>query len=147
MDGDRFDALARSLATPRSRRAVVRVVAGSAAGGLLALVGAGRAGADPCKGTGKECKKGIQCCSGSCAPPTDSISTHGSGRRSLPGRRPLLSGSNLPERDLQLLTHGRIQARAGGPGASLARRDIKETIAPSSFSSTRLAAARERIGR
>jgi hypothetical protein len=79
MDGNRFDALTRSLATPRSRRAVVRTLAGSAAGGLIALAGRRPAGADLCKGTGKECKKNIQCCSGSCAPPTASISTHGSG--------------------------------------------------------------------
>jgi hypothetical protein len=47
MDGNRFDDLARTLAHPRTRRSLVRALAGTAAGGLLAVVGADRAQAKP----------------------------------------------------------------------------------------------------
>jgi hypothetical protein len=79
VDGDRFDALARSLAVPRPRRAFLKGVAGGAVGGLLVLIGRDEASADDCKRTGKQCKKGIQCCSGNCVPsPSGSKSTAGS---------------------------------------------------------------------
>jgi hypothetical protein len=76
MDGDRFDALARSLATSHPRRTVLRGVFGGAAGGMLSLVGRSGADADLCKPLEKQCKKDVQCCSGHCAPsPSGSIST------------------------------------------------------------------------
>ena len=42
MDADRFDDLARALAATASRRAVLRRLAGTAAGGALALLAGGR---------------------------------------------------------------------------------------------------------
>src|SRR5262245_56375528 len=75
MDGQWFDVLAKNLAGLTTRRGVLKGLTGSAAGGLLALVGLGSAEADVCKPTGKECKKDGQCCSGSCVPPTHSQST------------------------------------------------------------------------
>ena len=69
MDDREFDRVARAVAAGRTRRAVVRTLAGGAAGGLLALLGRGEAGANACRGTGKTCKRGRQCCSGNCAPP------------------------------------------------------------------------------
>lgn len=45
MDGHRFDALARSLGGARSRRALLRIVAGGTAGVFVPLLGVGRASA------------------------------------------------------------------------------------------------------
>ena len=67
MNQDRFDDLTRTLASPTSRRTVLKTLAGSAAGGLLALLGGGEAAADDtCKPVGKKCRKAAQCCSGVC---------------------------------------------------------------------------------
>ena len=65
MDGDRFDALARSLAAHRPRRAALRALAGAALAGPLALVGA-REAAARCLRNGEACRRGPQCCSGVC---------------------------------------------------------------------------------
>jgi hypothetical protein len=79
MDGASFDRMARELAAGRTRRNVIKGL-GAAALGALGLAGAGRrAGADECKGTGKACSKGSQCCSGNCAPAPDKGSVAGSG--------------------------------------------------------------------
>jgi hypothetical protein len=68
MDHERFDDLTRALATTTSRRQFLKTLAGSAAGGLLALLGIGEAAADDtCKPIGKKCRKNAQCCSGNCA--------------------------------------------------------------------------------
>jgi hypothetical protein len=76
MEGKRFDALARGLAARRSRRELAKALAAGTAGGVMALVGSSRVGADLCKEDTKVCKKDVQCCSGSCAPsPSGSIST------------------------------------------------------------------------
>ncbi len=75
MDGQRFDNLTRSLVTPASRREVLRLVAGGAAGGLLAVLGAGRTRAmcknddpncmdDKCKDAGHVCNADDRCCGG-----------------------------------------------------------------------------------
>jgi hypothetical protein len=45
MDRDRFDALARALAAPSSRRAAIRALGGAAVGGVLAPAGVGRVAA------------------------------------------------------------------------------------------------------
>ncbi len=68
MDHDRFDDLTRALASTTSRRTVLKTLAGSAAGGLLAMLGVGDTAAAPvgCKASGKSCKRGDQCCSGVC---------------------------------------------------------------------------------
>ena len=54
MDGHRFDDLTRSLATSATRRQTVRLMAGGAAAGLLAVLGAGRATAK-CKEDDPNC--------------------------------------------------------------------------------------------
>jgi hypothetical protein len=69
-EGHSVDELARGLATgTMSRRQVLKVLGGTLAGGLLAVlgVGGGVAAADECKRNGKRCKKNSQCCSGNCA--------------------------------------------------------------------------------
>lgn len=63
MDGDRFDTLTRRLATPPTRRRVIKALGGALAGALL---GGRVAAADGCKAGGKACKKDSQCCSGYC---------------------------------------------------------------------------------
>jgi hypothetical protein len=76
MDGSRFDALARRAAAPRSRRRLLRALGGALAGALL---GGGAAAAEDCKGTGKACSKGSQCCSGNCTPAPGKTSVAASG--------------------------------------------------------------------
>src|SRR5215204_218450 len=49
MDETRFDALARSLTQPRSRRGLTRLLGGLGVGGPLALFGAGETAAKPKK--------------------------------------------------------------------------------------------------
>jgi hypothetical protein len=69
-EGHSVDELARGLATgTMSRRQVLKVLGGTLAGGLLAVlgVGSGVAAADECKRNGKACKKDSQCCSGICS--------------------------------------------------------------------------------
>jgi hypothetical protein len=75
MDSNRFDALTKSLATPDSRRGVLKRFGAGIAGGLVAL-GLGTAGAAPggqgngngepggnrCGGPGQPCKWNRQCC-------------------------------------------------------------------------------------
>jgi hypothetical protein len=74
MDGNRFDALTRSLAAPRTRRGVLKTLGAGIAAGLGAL-GLGNAGAAPggqgkgkgpqpgrCGLDGQPCKWNRQCC-------------------------------------------------------------------------------------
>ncbi len=69
MDQDRFDRIAKSLATPGSRRRVLGGLLGGALGGLLARLGPEEAGATHagCRHTGATCTRPGQCCSGRCA--------------------------------------------------------------------------------
>jgi hypothetical protein len=68
MDQNAFDDLTRALARGTSRRQALKLLGGSLAGGLLAVLGVGEAAADDtCKPIGKKCKKNSQCCSGNCA--------------------------------------------------------------------------------
>ena len=65
MDQERFDRIARTLASGQSRRGVLKGLTGTALGGLLAAVGAGEAGArGPCRAPNHKCGKGkhAQCC-------------------------------------------------------------------------------------
>ncbi len=70
MRDEQFDELARGFAATTSRRQAVKLLAGAAAGGLLALVGAPRARAHHkpghCKDLGRHCGNDKQCCSGFC---------------------------------------------------------------------------------
>ncbi len=75
MDDHRFDDFAKALATGSSRRRVLKGLAGSAAAGLLSLVGVAGTDAKPkagrgCKRAGKKCRADAQCCSGTCDPMT-----------------------------------------------------------------------------
>ena len=74
MDGNRFDDATRALAAAgtTSRRQALRLLAGSALGGVLVLLGRGEAAA-ACQANGTRCKEGKQCCSGRCVrkPGTD----------------------------------------------------------------------------
>lgn len=60
MDGERFDAITRTLATGGSRRTLLRAFAG-AIGASLAGVGTAL-GAPRCKRTGQRCKSNADCC-------------------------------------------------------------------------------------
>ncbi len=62
MDASRFDALARSLATIRSRRRLL----GSLAAGALGLLVPGRADAARCRKDSHTCSKHAHCCSRFC---------------------------------------------------------------------------------
>ena len=65
MDGQRFDAISKGLASSNSRRATLRAVtAGVLAAGLSAL-GLHEAAAK-CNKEGKKCKKQKECCSKKC---------------------------------------------------------------------------------
>ena len=64
MDSRRFDEIARALAGTRSRRNVLRLLAGNAAVGMFAH--AGLAAPARCAERGKPCERDSQCCSGSC---------------------------------------------------------------------------------
>jgi hypothetical protein len=72
MDPNRFDELTKHIADGVSRRKVFKGIGGSAIGGLLALTGAGRAGATndhddhDCDDVGKRCDKNKDCCTGKC---------------------------------------------------------------------------------
>ena len=73
MDQERFDRIARTLASGQSRRGVLKGLTGTAIGGLLAAVGIGEAVAAPpagkpskCYGDNSSCTNGKQCCSGTC---------------------------------------------------------------------------------
>lgn len=70
MTGERFDELSRNLATEKTRRGFVKLAAATSGGGVLALIGVGRASAaDPgrCRRAGGRCRRGSECCSGLCS--------------------------------------------------------------------------------
>lgn len=67
VDGDRFDALAKTLARSTSRRPVVRLLAG----GLVALLPGVRGAAAECRRAGRSCSKDAQCCTGICGEADD----------------------------------------------------------------------------
>jgi hypothetical protein len=66
MDGQRFDDLARRIATSVTRRGALGLVAGAAAG--LVGMSSRSVGAGSCLDGGKECsgRRGEECCSGAC---------------------------------------------------------------------------------
>jgi hypothetical protein len=65
MGDQRFDSLARHLASGTSRRRALRALAAGTLGLLGGMLG-NRAVAKACLREGKDCKRGSQCCSGSC---------------------------------------------------------------------------------
>ena len=64
MDGDRFDAIVRTLGRAASRRGSLKLLAGGALGAVAARLGVGEAAA-ACVAAGKQCGKGDKCCAGS----------------------------------------------------------------------------------
>jgi hypothetical protein len=77
MDHERFDAIARTLASGVSRRGVLRTLSGVGAGGVLTAIGRENAAADKCKpflrcGSGSD--QNTTCCTyevTACDPQTD----------------------------------------------------------------------------
>ncbi len=63
MDHQRFDELTRSLATGASRRTTLKLLAGSALGGVLGLLGLEEAAA-ACRLAGQRCDAAHSCCKG-----------------------------------------------------------------------------------
>ena len=71
MSDEKMDELSRALATTTSRRQMLKVLAATAGGGVLALVGARQAGADPrCRRVGQPCRANFECCDFFCPPDT-----------------------------------------------------------------------------
>jgi hypothetical protein len=64
VDGSSFDRIAKTLAAGRSRRSVVKALAGGVAGGVVALLGGAAGGAGRCKTVGQVCKTTADCCPG-----------------------------------------------------------------------------------
>ena len=64
MDGQTFDRIAKALAEGRSRRSVVRALAGGVAGGALAWLGGTAGAAGRCRTVGQACKTNEDCCPG-----------------------------------------------------------------------------------
>ena len=106
MDGNRFDDLARFIATPQTRRRALRTLLVAAGGGALAALGlAGpshnRSDAAPigCKAAGKICTKPGQCCpglvcaGGTCVAPTRTP-TNTPTRTATPTRTPTNTPTN-----------------------------------------------------
>ena len=75
MDTDRFDRLTRQLAQTPSRRQVLKGLGSGLVAGMLTALGRSDALADACKADGKACKRGDQCCSGTCDAGTGTGST------------------------------------------------------------------------
>ena len=91
MSEERFDELSKALATSISRRQALKLVAATAFGGALSLVGAGRASATApgrCRKIGTICRQHYECCdyycdefTGRCAcPPGANLCPKGPGR-------------------------------------------------------------------
>ncbi len=70
MDGSRFDALTRTLATGTSRRKVLQGLLGGAGAGALSLIGLRRADASHGRPLGATCIRNEHCASGYCDPQT-----------------------------------------------------------------------------
>ena len=66
MSADRFDELTRALATGRSRRTVLKAIAATAAGGVLALLGGRSVEAKTCSGN-CDCPPHALCEGGQCS--------------------------------------------------------------------------------
>jgi hypothetical protein len=71
MSDDRFEAFSKSLAEAKTRRQALKVLAATAAGGALSLVGARGARAQGrCRLNGQPCRSDYECCSFYCPPGT-----------------------------------------------------------------------------
>jgi len=70
MDSNRFDELARAFGTGRSRRQVLKTLAGGLAGALAGAIGQGASAAPRCKPFGRRCRANGECCDSYCDPTT-----------------------------------------------------------------------------
>ena len=70
MSDEKLDELSKALATTTSRRQMLKVLAATAAGGALTLVGAREAGAARCRRVGQPCRANFECCDFFCPPDT-----------------------------------------------------------------------------
>ena len=70
MSDRNLDELSRALATTTSRRQMLKVLAATAAGGVLSLAGARQAGATRCRRVGQPCRANFECCDFFCPPDT-----------------------------------------------------------------------------
>ena len=70
MSDEKLDELSKALATTTSRRQMLKVLAATAAGGVLTFVGAREAGAARCRRVGQPCRANFECCDFSPARPT-----------------------------------------------------------------------------
>jgi hypothetical protein len=83
MDGQRFDRLARAFATTRTRRLVLKGLAGSAAAGMLSLLPGRRSGPVAAQ---SGCADGLTDCNGVCVDTAhDNENCAGCGNRCSPG--------------------------------------------------------------
>ena len=64
MDHQRFDEFTRQIGVGRSRRQVIKLLAGGLAAGLLGVAGRGRAAAQTCGVLGDDCTGNADCCTG-----------------------------------------------------------------------------------
>ena len=70
MSDEKLDELSKALATTTSRRQMLKVLAATAAGGVLTFVGAREAGAARCRRVGQPCRANFECCDFFCPPDT-----------------------------------------------------------------------------
>lgn len=70
MDGNRFDALTRTMAQGTTRRRALHAALGGLAGSVLALTGRAAADAATCQPAGGICLPNSRCCDGTCDPRT-----------------------------------------------------------------------------
>ncbi len=71
MGDEGFDEVSKALAAPHTRRQALKLFGATAVGGLVSLIGVGRASAaDPgrCRRAGQGCRRSSECCSGICSP-------------------------------------------------------------------------------
>jgi len=70
MDGNRFDELTRGLADGRTRRAVLKAMAGGVVAGIASVFNSGDpVAAASCRKATEICRKNGDCCSNKCGPP------------------------------------------------------------------------------
>jgi hypothetical protein len=66
MDANRFDQVAKSLATTTGRRNVIKVASAGIIAGVSSWLGSGSVDATRCVPYGRRCRRNTPCCSGAC---------------------------------------------------------------------------------
>lgn len=70
MDDQKFDELSKALAAPVSRRRAMKLVAATAGGTALSLIGPRTGSAARCRRAGQPCRQSSDCCSRLCSDTT-----------------------------------------------------------------------------